>query len=74
MSLSFNIMTNHLITHRIGATCRMPPDHPVGDECHIVGTSMYCALHCVVCHPPPEPKKNLKQERQRELFVAGDEK
>jgi hypothetical protein len=60
-------MTNHLITHRIAATCRMPPEHSVGDECHIVGNTTWCKLHCSVCNPPPLLKKP-KPKKSESLF------
>jgi hypothetical protein len=60
-------MIDHLITRRVDSTCRMPPAHPVGEECHIVGTTCWCEIHCPHCHPPPQPKKP-KPEKSESLF------
>ncbi len=42
-----------LITERIYASCAVPPDHPVGNVCHVWGDKLYCERHCVGCHPGP---------------------
>jgi hypothetical protein len=63
-------MKDHLITHRIAATCRMPPEHSVGEECHIVGNQTWCKVHCPSpgCNPKPEPPKKPKPPKTESLF------
>lgn len=49
-------MKDHLITSRLSGLCRMPPDHSVGEEAHIVGATVWCRAHCPRCEDLPKSR------------------